>query len=336
MFLTTAIRNSVHRLLPWLQRRLTSHQWLIDRNTISQDRCQGIRSRVLVSRSLCLYYIQDLARVPAARRQQALIQQVRLLSPFEQPGFYVRWQGATAQLWLWDQAALELRLPQAAMFTVLPDSSLADSKKDAECWLAGVNGVEWQQWQNGILQDSRWQSVAPAEVLPQPLALDKVAPLQAADKQQLLHWGLAAIAASLVLVLLLQAGGALSLWRQQQVMQNELVNLNQSGQLQFQARRKAQQALAQWQARQALYGPMQLDFIQQLAAAVPEEATFWQRYQYEPGRLQLQLKDDNPDPRDYVRRLNQISGISNVQIQLDPGNKSVTVQAVLSQQTPST
>lgn len=330
MFLITSIRKRAQQLLPWLQRRLTSHQWLIDRNTVSQSRCQGIRSRVLVSRSLCLYYVQDLTRIPAARRQQALMQQVRLLSPFDLPGYYARWQGGIAQLWLWDQAALEQRLPQAATLTVLPDSSLATPEPDAQCWRLGVSGAEWQLWQQSILQDSRWQSVPPSGVLAKPLDLEKVAPLQAADKRQLIHWSLAAIAASLVFVILLQTGGALSLWRQQQRMQNELIALNKSGQLQYQARNKAQQTLALWQGRQALFGPTQLDFIQQLAVAIPKKATFWQRYQYEPERLVLELTDEQPDPRDYVRRLDKVPAISKVQIELDPSNKRVIVQAALS------
>lgn len=322
-------------LLPWLQRRLSSSQWQLDRERIIPGRCQGIRPRVLLSRSLCLYNRLDLSKVPAQRRQQALAQQVRLLSPFAEPGFYARWQGGTAQLWLWDAAALNARLPEAATMAVLPDSALAPTQADGEVWLQGIHGIEWQRWQNGCLADSRWQPHSPEGVAVACLDLTQAAPLQAADRRLLGHLALAGVAALLVLALLLQAGGALSLWRQQQTLQAQLNTLGQSSQQQFQARRSAQQLLAQYQAREALARPGQLGFIQQLAAALPDNASFWQRYFFEPGRLELQLRDDSPDPRDYVRRLGELPGVSNVRIQPDPGNGRVVVQAELDFKEPS-
>lgn len=283
----------------------------------------------MLSRGLCLYYSLDLAKIPATRRHQALTQQVRLLSPFAEPGFYVRWQAGVAQLWLWDQAALEARLPQAGSIAVLPDSALAEPKADGECWLAGIQGVEWQQWQQGRLQDSRWQPDAPATTRLCRLNLDQAAQLQAADRQQLVHWGFGCASLVLILSLCIQAGGMLNLWQQQQRMQAELIRLNSSSQAQFAARRQALQARAQWQARNRLVQPSQLGFIQQLASTLPEQAHFWQRYQYEPGRIELQLKDEAPDPRDYVRRLSAVAGINNVQVQLDPGNERVVLQAII-------
>lgn len=313
----------------WLQRRLSSNQWLVERNNIITARCEGFRPRVLLSRGLCLYYLLDLGKIPATRRTQALRQQVRLLSPFAEPGHYVRWQGGHAQLWLWDQAALLARLPQAAHATLLPDSALAEPRAEGECWLKGLDGAEWQCWQQGRLTDSRWQPAAPAGAQTRPINTQQAAPLQAADRRLLVQLALCGVAAILTLSLLLQTGGALSLWQQQQQLQTDLATLEQDGQLQFQARRRAQQTLAQWQARQALQRPPQLEFIQLLAAAVPDNASFWQRYHFEPGQLQLQLRDDKPDPRDYVRRLSGVPGISNVQVRLDPGNERVVVQAEL-------
>lgn len=329
MFLTTTTRNLAQRLLLWLQRRWSSNQWLVDRHTISAGHCQGLRPRVLISRSLCLYYSLDLAKIPASRRQAALGQQVRLLSPFTEPGFYARWQGGVAQLWLWDQNALVARLPQAAATTVLPDSALAEPQASGEYWLAGIQGVEWQQWQHHKLQDSRWQMVAPDNAQPQALNLLQATQLQAADRRQLMDWGLAGLCLVLILVFFMQLGGVISLWQQQQQLQSELIIANADSQAQFVARRQARQAQEQWLARNNIVQPSQLVFIQQLAQALPEQAHFWQRYQYEPGRIELQLKDKTPDPRDYVRRLSAVAGVNNVQVQLDPGNERVVLQANL-------
>lgn len=377
-----------------------AEQWLVSREQITISSAKGWRKRVLISRSLCLFYSQDLSHIPATRRTAALSQQIKLLSPFSDPGFYVRWQNGKAQLWLWDQAALLARLPEAEHCLVLPDSALsplgsradlaaqdeestAMQALDGRYILQGISGQEHQTWQQGELTDSQWlkgsaERRAPSAELNQSSAerqapsakldlerkdflprlsttkstdeiqninnsaeqarlivldLHRAAPLQAADKRLFGHLALGGVALLLLAIFLLQAGGALSLWRHHQQLEQTVRLQHEQNQQQQQAMRRALAARERWLARQALLEQLgQLSYVQALAKALPKEASFWQRYSYEPGRLQLLLMDTNPDPRDYVRIIGGLPHTHNVQVQLDPANQRVTVQADLSTQ----
>lgn len=291
---------------------------------------------MLLSRELCLHFTLDLGKLPAGKRSLALQQQLLLLSPFSQPGHYASWQHGHAQLWIWDQAALLQRLPQAAQYSVLPDSALSLGQPLAagERLVAGINGYEWQRWRGNRLLDSRWSQAAdtsphadgaPACVL--ELDLPQRSPLQAADRRLLQSVALAGLAALLLAGLLIQAGAWLSLDRQQQKLAAKLEQLEEGNQLQAQARRRALHSRDLWLTRQALLGHSQSQLIARIGAALPASSNLWQRYDYQPGRLQIFLRDPSPDPRDYVRRLNATGLVSDVQVQPEPRNQMVTLQA---------
>ncbi|MFD2405992.1 hypothetical protein ACFSVK_09805 [Azorhizophilus paspali] len=80
--------------------------------------------------------------------------------PFAEPGYYVCWQDARAQLWIWDRAALRQRLPAGDRYSTLPDSALSLDipLHEGERLVAGLHGQEWQRWQNRQLIDSRWHA----------------------------------------------------------------------------------------------------------------------------------------------------------------------------------
>lgn len=343
-----------------MQQRWQVEQWLVDREQITPSTTRGWRARVLLSRSLCLFYCQDLSHIPATRRPAALAQQIKLLSPFAKPGFYASWQGGKVQLWLWDQAALFARVPQAEHCLVLPDSALSPLGKGEESQanegeeqavvdntahnqlhgiysLQGINGQEQQTWHQGELKESRW--VKGCAELNQNrlnnervivLNLSRAAPLQAADKRLLGHLVLGVMACVLLAILLLQTGGVLSLWQQQQGLEQVMQLQNEQNKVQRQAMRSATNVRELWLARQTLLQqPSQVGYLQQLGAVLPSEASIWQRYRYEPGRLQLLLTDPTPDPRDYVRIISRLPNTTNVQVQLDPAHQTVTIQADL-------
>lgn len=378
------MQNPAVRLLHWLQHRWHAEQWLVDREHITTSFASGWRKRVLLSRSLCLYNGLDLSHVPATRRTAALSQQIKLLSPFAEPGFYAQWQGAKVRLWLWDQQALIARLPEAEHCLVLPDSALSPLSASADLtdtelantdaahedgqgdkqntsqaldgvyFLQGISGQEQQTWHKGELQDSSWVKSSAERLNDQDnveaalasrwrdaalnsaghvivIDLNRPAPLQAADKRLFGHLTLSAVAGLLLMILLLQGGGAISLWQQHHSLEQQVSLQSEQNQLQQHAMRRALAARELWLARQQiLQQPGQLGYVQQLAKVLPAAATFWQRYSYEPGRLQLLLIDPKPDPRDYVRIVGSLPNTQNVQVQLDPANQRVTVQADLS------
>jgi len=285
---------------------------------------------VLLSRELSLFFKLDFSKIPASKRAQALQQQLLLLSPFANPGHYANWQAGRAQVWIWDQAALLERLPQAARYKVLPDSALSLSSPlvDGERLVAGIKGLEWQRWSYGQLEDSRRSFTPMAELPIHQLDLSQRSPLQAADRQFLQKVGMAGVAAVLLAALLLQTGAWLHLSRSQERLTAQLAEIEEGSQLQAHARRRAQQSRDLWLTRQALFADSQGELIARVGEALPASATLWQRYDYQPGRLQIFLRDPNPDPRDYVRRLDETRMIDSVQVQPEPRNGMVTLQAV--------
>jgi len=285
---------------------------------------------VLLSRELSLYFKLDFSKIPASKRAQALQQQLLLLSPFANPGHYANWQAGRAQVWIWDQAALLERLPQAARYSVLPDSALSLNSPplDGERLVAGIKGLEWQRWRDGQLDDSRWAAQHTTELPTHELDLSQRSPLQAADRQLLQNLGMASVATALLAALLIQIGAWLDLSRSQEQLTAQLAELEEGSQLQAQARRRALQSRDRWLTRQALFTHSQSELIARVGEALPPSASLWQRYDYQPGRLQIFLLDPSPDPRDYVRRLDETAMVDSVQVQPEPRNGMVTLQAV--------
>jgi len=285
---------------------------------------------VLLSRELSLFFKLDFSKIPASKRAQALQQQLLLLSPFASPGHYANWQAGRAQVWIWDQAALLERLPQAARYSVLPDSALSLNSPllDGERLVAGIKGLEWQRWRDGQLDDSRWAAHHTTELPTHELDLSQRSPLQAADRQLLQNLGMASVATALLAALLIQIGAWLDLSRSQEQLTAQLAELEEGSQLQAQARRRALQSRDRWLTRQALFTHSQSELIARVGEALPSSASLWQRYDYQPGRLQIFLLDPSPDPRDYVRRLDETTMVDSVQVQPEPRNGMVTLQAV--------
>ncbi|MFC0710441.1 hypothetical protein [Azorhizophilus paspali] len=283
-----------------------------------------------MSRGLCLHFSLNFDKIPAGKRDQALRQQLLLLSPFAEPGYYVCWQDARAQLWIWDRAALRQRLPAGDRYSTLPDSALSLDipLHEGERLVAGLHGQEWQRWQNRQLIDSRWH--ATPESGDDLLRLDPVqrTPLQAADRQLLQQLAFVACTALLLAGLLLQGGAWLDLNRQRHDLREQLAGLEEDNQLQTQARRRALQDRQLWQTRRDLLQGSQSELIARLGQALPSSAGLWQRYDYQPSRLQIFLRDPSPDPRDYVKRLDATGLLGGVQVQPEARNDMVTLQAI--------
>lgn len=109
----------------------------------------------VVSRALCLYRSFDMAAVPARKRKAALAFELRRWAPFVQFAQYVVWQGAVAQVWVWDDKKFGLASDEAAGRDggALPESLLrgepgADGLQMLQCW----DGVEVRFWQQGLLK----------------------------------------------------------------------------------------------------------------------------------------------------------------------------------------
>ncbi len=109
----------------------------------------------VVSRALCLYRRFDLAAVPARKRKAALAFELRRWAPFAQFAQYIVWQGAVAQVWVWDDVQHGLASETAAGRNggALPESLLRGEPGDEglqliRCW----DGLEARFWQQGGLR----------------------------------------------------------------------------------------------------------------------------------------------------------------------------------------
>lgn len=284
----------------------------------------------MLSRDSCLYFSLDFSRIPASKRNQALQQQLLLLSPFPQAGHYVSWSAGWAQLWIWDQASLLARLPQAARYSVLPDSalSLVTPLDEGRRLLRGIHGYEWQSWLGGRLSDSRWSQEADAQLSTHDIDLSRRSPLQAAERELLQGLVFAGSGAVLLAALLIQCGAWFDLNQRHAHLAAQVSVAEQSSELQAQARRRVMQGRDLWQARQQLFVNSQGELIARVGEALPESARLWQRYDYQPGSLQILLQDPSPDPRDYVTRLSASGLLGNVQVQPEARNDMVTLRAV--------
>ncbi len=302
---------------------------MVTRSQIDEVKLPGLRSRVIVCRSLSLYYHLDFSKVPTAKRGKALNQRVELITPFQETGFYTIWKGASAMVWLWDKAALLTRLPEAATIPCIPDSILIPEEDSTERMIENLEGAESQSWENGVLIGSKWVPLGSGGI-----ALDRLfapMPLQPREKQWLIDVGMLLVAISLMMSVLLQSGAIMDLWRQGQTIEARLAEQEEGGLLQQHTRQRAHQAKAQYVARERLYSTSQHELINAVLNTLPKHTGRVERYDYQGGLLRLRLVDENPEPREYVQRIDKLRAggfiLSGTQVQINGDGHTITLTA---------
>lgn len=303
---------------------------MVTKSQIDQVTLPGLRSRVIVCRSLSLYYHLDFSKVPTAKRGKALSQRVELITPFQETGFYAIWKGAIAMVWLWDKAALLTRLPEAATIPCIPDSILVPEEDSTERMIENLEGAEFQSWENGVLIGSKWVPHGSGGI-----ALDRLAPtpLQPREKQWLIDAGMLLVSISLVMGVLFQSGAIIDLWRQAKTIETRLAEQEEGGLLQQHARQRAHQAKAQYVAREKLYSTSQYELINAVLNTLPKHTGRVERYDYQGGLLRLRLVDKNPEPREYVQRIDKLRAggfiLSGTQVQINGDGNTITLSAIV-------
>ncbi|MEA9423417.1 hypothetical protein VCX83_16235 [Aeromonas caviae] len=328
MLSITRITNHVRHLQSWILNHFSTRQWLVTRSQIDEVQLPGLRSRVIVCRSLSLYYHLDFSKVPTAKRGKALNQRVELITPFQETGFYAIWKGASAMVWLWDKSALLARLPEAATIPCIPDSILVPEEDSTERMIENLEGAESQSWENGVLIGSKWVPLGGGGI-----ALDRLAPtpLQPREKQWLIDVGMLLVTMALMLSMLLQSGAIMDLWRKGQMLETRLAEQEEGGLLQQHARQRAYQAKAQYVARERLSSTSQHDLINAVLTTLPAHTGRVERYDYQGGLLRLRLVDKKPEPREYVQRIDKLRAggfiLSGTQVQINGDGNTITLTA---------
>ena len=315
----------MERLSRWWWHRYSQPQWRVDRLTVTTERYPGWRPRVIVARSLCLYYCWDLNSVPHSRRSKALHQQVSLHSPFLSPGYHVHWKGGVAQTWIWDKERLQPRLPTNFQGNIIPESMLSPEIENGERWLQGIDGCEWQLWRDGVLAESRLSECRDKAVT--DCDYNRRLPLQGAERTWLMMCSTAAVAMLLLASLMLQGGMALRHWQTLTQLEEKLSAQDESAVMEKQARLRAERLRQRLLAQRSLLQQENSTLLNRLLERMPATVSNLQQLVIQPGRIEMTLNDSQPDPRDYVTRFDGLQSgamvLRNVQIQLNSNGQGV-------------
>lgn len=134
------------------------------RDTSGQTSCW------VVSRGLCSYRLIDLSHIEKSKRQNALVNQLSILSPYENFGYWVSWVEGMAQTWVWDEnlvesAIIEHLVPadDRALLEVLPESAFSLRLDDGMQLCESTDGYVIQHWHEGLLHEERFWQHRPSE-----------------------------------------------------------------------------------------------------------------------------------------------------------------------------
>lgn len=125
----------------------------------------------LIGRDLCQYACIDLRNVQKAKRNQALVQKIKLLSSWGDPAFTVAWKDGWAQVWFWSESQVNEVLQnngQDNSAKLYRPEFFAEAmfwSKPAEGGLhlyKANHGVDAQYWKQGLLLASQWFPAMPS------------------------------------------------------------------------------------------------------------------------------------------------------------------------------
>ncbi len=162
-------------LRPW-SRDVSSqtHHLLIDQE-VRELTWAAEQPYLLIARSACVCEVLDLSAVPDSARAGFLEMQVKRLSPWARPAYYVA-AGESAEharrtpVWIWDAAweerlreTLPERIRQSSAF---PEAVFLEPRESGVVAHRCESGIDYQYWEGGKLLASRWslQSLAPEDL----------------------------------------------------------------------------------------------------------------------------------------------------------------------------
>lgn len=292
----------------------------------------------VLPRARCLFQSFAFEQVPARRRAQALELKLLSWSPYAHFASYVLWQGDRAQVWVWRLAEGEREA--AGPFTrVVPESALRPppgGAGDIVRLLACTEGYEGQHWRDGVLHGSRWWAAVPdahAWALfrrSQGLAPDAAVPSPRDVPLAPRPWGRTALAWSatfvrherawvmaglgVVLAIALAQGAGLLRWQFAAAgIEGRLAAIQRQAEPVLRARRDALESENRITGLRALLAaPSQLELLSAVTRQLPPKAVIAD-WNYDAGTLQVTVQaQEQPDPRYYVKVLQDLPQLSNV------------------------
>ncbi|WAG77493.1 hypothetical protein LMK08_19310 [Metapseudomonas furukawaii] len=315
----------------------------------------------VIDRALCVFRCLELAHVPRADRARALALKLPSLSPFRQPGHYVVWKGARAQVWSWDDS---LRQKAASALVDLPDSFRCIPESllqplpskgidiDDVRLIKGRSGFDLQVWRAGALILSRYFPSLPdycaCQTVLRGVVVPEVQPHLSVREWPLLerpwarnscdtidvNWerGLSwVLACSLFTGGGFQLGEGISWWWAERELRQRFERLDVQAEPVFQARvralgaaREAKRLLGEFR------GTRQFELIEQVIAVLPKGAQLLS-WRYRSDRVEVRVATRELDPRHYVGRLQESGLFGEVGVDTLPSGDGVVLQLDLRQ-----
>ncbi len=329
-----------------------SQRYLYQRQQVIAPQTKSGKREWIIARSLCFYRLFDLTTIPAARRGDALKLKIRQWTPLNQFANYIVWQGAFAQVWIWDaQAQLEqqqtLKIKSAY---AIPETLLHPKLQNGIQIVQCLEGVEAQYWQNDVLKHSRWWAEMPNlkqwvdfqricslntdTTLPEPINLPLSnkpwayhrTSINAVVLQQENIWVLFGLA--VFIILFAWSSVKIIKWQQALVqVEQKIAQLNIDATPILTAKTRA---IESKQAVDKLINlnayPHQLDLMGKIIDNLPTEKVILITWRYELGQLNFTVQGDTLDPRQYVKAYESIDWFEEVKTE----NTRTTNQLIIS------
>ena len=314
--------------------------------TESEDSADG--QRWVMGRDCCLFRTVDVAGVPAGKMDAVVRAQAELVSPFAEPGIF--WLPADGRkpsqdrvnVWIWDEAkrirtARERQL-NATDFQVIPESCFTQESEGisftasqgggvigvyrlgdcvlADTWWPEVPGrAQWLTFLRGISVDSTLFEKMP-EVAPAPSRWQKpwsgirIESLQVKAVEQLAWQGTLLI---FFFLFSFQATGSIRLLFSQQELSSQVAEAETRHESTISVRNEALAARDRARQLSQLAQLNQLSLLGQVAEQVEgRELRVWR---FADSQLEVVVRDPAPDLEDYVRRLESLPWVKDVNLE---------------------
>ena len=278
----------------------------------------------MVPRHECQYRRVDLSAMPVRRRAAAARLAVARHLPSPDAIAHVAWKDGIAHLWIWTEAPQAFARGERRW---IPETLLAPAPAvDGPRLLRLPHGVEGQVWERGQLEASQWWPAVPdgeswqrflrgsgldageGRVVPEPVVL----PWSSAPWGERSRYAWAGSGADLESVAWRTAAIVFALalgWQVVGLARWEMASRDLSRQLEqtrakvaplLEARERAEQTLANIDGMLSLQQPVS-DYALMLAIvdALPE-GTLLDGWRREPGKLLVQVRSGESDPRRFV------------------------------------
>ncbi len=312
----------------------------------------------VISRKLCLFFVQDFSAVPEANREAALATKVRGLSPFPKPGYWASWQQDVASIWIWNRELIDVAQqgyfatePVPNNLQVLPESVFSglpsgNSRKLYQCegysvgqiwkdgqllgeqwWINSPTGEQWLEAFTGIDEAHQLDRVPELESL--SVFDNEPWPSSVAFSVAAKHYErpiLVGVLALFLICVVYQLSGLVRLGITEWQLSRKLDESQVRAEEIMNVREQAYTQLERSRLLAELNSAGQLSIMASVTEVLPNTAGTVLKWSFNRGALEFVLHDRKPNLAEYVTNLEQHKRLTNVRAEPTGNNKQVKLQ----------